>query len=79
MDKIDKALKKLSDSEQKKLKGILQKLVTGKTDRFDIKKLKGRNDIFRLRKGDIRIIYQKKKNNIYILKLSKRNEKTYKL
>ena len=77
MDKIEKALKKLSDNERKKIKSILQKINDGKFEGLDIKKLKGRSDIFRVRNGDIRIIYREYKTKIFILTISRRSEKTY--
>lgn len=78
MDKISKALKKLTDKECETVKYILSKLNRGETKEFDIKKLKGRNDIFRIRKGDIRIIYRVDKEQVYLLAIERRNENTYK-
>lgn len=78
MDKIEKALAKLSEKERKKIKRALEKLFSGKIGGLDVKKLKDRSDIFRLRVGDLRIIYRIIKKKIYILAISRRNEKTYK-
>jgi len=79
MDKIQKALKKLNRKEKGQLKIILEKLVQNDRRNLDIKKLKGRNDIFRVRKGGMRIIYRLDSNkNICILIIEKRNDKTYK-
>lgn len=80
MDKITKALQKLSKKEQGRIKVVLEKLSAGNSSEMDIKQLKGQSDIFRVRSGDIRIIYQKdKKNKIFVLAVARRNEKTYKL
>ncbi|MBI4993821.1 type II toxin-antitoxin system RelE/ParE family toxin [Candidatus Wolfebacteria bacterium] len=78
MDKISKALKKLTDKEREEIKFILLKLNRGETKGFDIKKLKGRNDIFRIRRRNIRIIYKIYKKQIYLLVIERRNENTYK-
>ncbi|MBU1164232.1 hypothetical protein KKA15_01545 [Patescibacteria group bacterium] len=79
MDKIKKALNRLSSKERRQVKNILEKLYKNETKNFDIKKLKGRNDIFRIRKGKIRIIYRLDLNEkIFILTIEKRNETTYK-
>ncbi len=67
MDAIQKALKKLSPQERERIKDILVKLLSGNTKGLDIKKLKGRDDIFRIRKGDLRIVYQKEEKSIFIL------------
>lgn len=78
MDKIAKALKKLSDSERAAVKIILLKLKSKELDNLDIKKLKGRDDIFRVRKGKIRIIYKITSDKIFILTIERRNDNTYK-
>ena len=79
MDKISKAFKKLTEKERNKIKQILQKINSGDFKNLDIKKLKGRDDIFRVRYGKIRIIYRMDENkNIFILIIEHRSEKTYK-
>ncbi|MCX6810216.1 MAG: type II toxin-antitoxin system RelE/ParE family toxin [Candidatus Berkelbacteria bacterium] len=78
MDQIQKALAKLSDKERKKIKQALEKLFSGDIKGLNIKKLKDRSDIFRLRVGDLRIIYRMNENKISILAISRRNENTYK-
>lgn len=78
MDKIDKALDKLSEKDRKRIKRVLVKLISGKTEGLDIKKLKDRGDIFRVSVEDLRVIYRVNKNKISLLAISRRNEKTYK-
>lgn len=79
MDKISKLLQKLSQKELGKIKEILTKLNSGDLKNLDIKQLKRRKDIFRVRLGDLRIIYRKNnQNKIFILSIARRNEKTYK-
>ena len=58
MDKISKALQKLSGAEREKIRSILTNIKSGKTTGLDIKKLKGYHDIFRARQGRIRILYR---------------------
>ena len=77
MDKIQKALKKLSEKERNLFKAILQRLQSGQTQGLDIKKLKGHTDIFRVRKADIRIIFKQSANSIFVLAIERRSEKTY--
>ena len=80
MDKIEKALQKFSAWERAIVKQLLEKLQVGSIANLNIKKLKGREDIFRVRKGDIRIIYRlDKKIGIFILAVERRKEDTYKL
>ncbi|MBI2042443.1 MAG: hypothetical protein HYT21_01700 [Candidatus Nealsonbacteria bacterium] len=78
MDKVQKALGKLTGKERKKIKEILTKLKNRRIENLNIKKLKGRDDVFRIRKGKIRIIYRTDiKNNIFILSLERRSDTTY--
>jgi mRNA-degrading endonuclease RelE of RelBE toxin-antitoxin system len=78
MDKIEKVLVRLSSKERKKIKSILVQISNGETEGMDIKKLKGREDIFRARKGSIRIMYRVTDKETRILSIARRNEKTYK-
>lgn len=78
MDKIKKALEKLSEKERQQIKDILERLNSGKLEGLDIKKLKGREDIFRARKGNFRIIYRFQDQDIHILIIERRRENTYK-
>lgn len=76
-DKISKELAKLSPKERQLVKSILLQLKTNELHGLQIAKLKGHQDIFRVRKGRIRIIYQTLENNINILAIERRSEKTY--
>lgn len=74
MDKIRKALKRFNKKEKDAIKSILIKIKKNDFKNLDIKKLKKRNNIFRARKGKIRIIYQISKNKrIKILTIEKRS------
>ncbi len=77
MDKIDKALSRLPFKEKERIKNIIKALQSGRFDNLDIKKLKGFQDIFRVRKGGFRIVYQLFGKKIIILKIDKRKEDTY--
>ncbi len=78
MDKISKLLKKLSAKEQERLEEILAVLMSEDTSSLDIKKLKGVDDVYRVRTGDLRVIFQKQGGEIRILEISRRDESTYK-
>jgi len=77
MDKIKKALNRLSSKERRRLKEILLQIDAGDFQGLNLKKLKGRNDVFRVRKGNIRIIFRKKDDSIKILSIERRGSKTY--
>lgn len=77
MDKIKKSLTRLKLGERRILKRILVKINSGDLGDLDLKKLKGRKDVFRIRKGKIRVIFYKKDNSIKILSVERRSDKTY--
>ncbi|MFH1030137.1 MAG: hypothetical protein V1770_02665 [bacterium] len=78
MDKISKALKKFSGEEKDKIKKLMVLIKNGAFTGLDLKKLKGQNDIFRVRKGKIRILYRVDcSKKIYILAIEKRSDNTY--
>jgi mRNA-degrading endonuclease RelE of RelBE toxin-antitoxin system len=79
MDKIEKALDKLTKKEREKVKAMLEQVKQGNFRLLDVKKLKGRDDVFRVRKGDIRIIFRKdKKGNFFVLAIERKSDRTYK-
>lgn len=78
MDKIQKELKKLSPKEKRWVGNILFQLEQGDFLGLNIKRLKGHRDIFRVRKGDIRIIYRVAGKENYVLAIERCSEKTYK-
>lgn len=77
MDKIAKAIQKLSAVEQKVVKEILLKIKANTLIGFDLKKLKNQNDIYRVRKGRLRIIFHVTDTEIKILTIERRNDNTY--
>jgi mRNA-degrading endonuclease RelE of RelBE toxin-antitoxin system len=78
MDKISKALKKLSPRKKNVIKKLLIKIKLSDFENLDIKKLKNKDNIFRVRKGSIRIIFLVNKDQIKILTVERRSDNTYK-
>lgn len=78
MHKIEKFLKKLSDKERKEIKKTIESILSDKRKNIDIKRLKGIADVYRVRKGSIRIIFKKTRTKIVILSIERRSEQTYK-
>ena len=78
MDKLSKALKKFTPQEQKKIKEIISLIKNNSFSRLEIKKLKSRDDVYRIRKGKIRIIYRiDNQGVIFILAVERRSDITY--
>jgi mRNA interferase RelE/StbE len=65
----DEAKKDLKKLEQKTISRIFKKtksLISSKPDNLNIKKLKSKDHLYRLRAGDYRIIYAIKHNEIIV-------------
>jgi len=78
MDKIDRFLKKLTKAESTLLIKVIADILEQRTGQYDVKKLKGYRDIYRIRVGNKRIIFRQLLDDIEVLDVSLRNEKTYK-
>lgn len=77
-DKIKKILAKLSKHELEIVKLLILRVKLDDTTGLDIKQLKGHKDLFRVKKGRLRIVYRKTARDFLILRIDRRNEKTYK-
>lgn len=79
VDKIEKALRKLSAKERRVIAVMMKQIKSGNVADFDVKKLKGNKSIYRVRKGGLRIIYAiDSKENIRLLAIERRSDTTYK-
>ena len=78
MDDLEKSLRSLTTKERKLVKDILLRLVMEDFHGLDMRKLKGAKDIFRVRKGPLRIIYRKEGIKVFVLAIERRKEDTYK-
>lgn len=80
MDKIAKFLKKLTSKELVLALDLLEKIKKGEFTGLNIKKLKGYENIFRVRNGSMRILYSlDAQDNYHIINIERRDEQTYKL
>ena len=79
MPTLRKLLGRFGREERVILEALIEKIIFLDWRSLDIKKLQGYADIFRLRKGKIRIIFYKRKLGISIINIERGNEKTYKL
>ncbi len=78
MDRNQKFLKRFNDKEFDAVEKILQQILIRDTTDIDIKKLSGYRDIYRVRHGNIRIIFLDTGNYTEVLEISRRSEQTYK-
>jgi mRNA interferase RelE/StbE len=68
-----KIISGLQRKEQEFVYEELDKLERGDRN-IDIKKISGKENLYRIRKGDYRIFFSIENNNIYIIKLEHRKE-----
>ncbi|OGJ47831.1 hypothetical protein A2344_01555 [Candidatus Peregrinibacteria bacterium RIFOXYB12_FULL_41_12] len=59
MDKIEKFLAKLTLKEREIVSDLILRAISGDLDGCDVKKLKGFGRLYRIRKGKIRVIFEK--------------------
>lgn len=78
MDELEKFLRKQSIRKRKMVIKLIDDLLRGDFENCSVVKLKGYRNLFRIRKGKIRVIFTKTKDHIVIKKVSFRNEETYK-
>lgn len=77
-DKIKKLLAKLTSQEREMVKLLILRVKLDDTVGLNIKQLTGHSDLFRVRKGRLRIVYRKNAAGFTIVRIDRRNEKTYK-
>lgn len=78
MPGLKKLLSKFGGEERKIIEVLIETIISLKWNGLDVKKLKGYENIFRVRKSDIRIIYKMEGKIISVLAIERRSEKTYK-
>ena len=79
MKNQDRKLRKFSLKERVEIQHLVEKIIGRQFVGLDLKKLKGLRNIFRIRKGKIRIIFELKSDQgPYILAVERRREDTYK-
>ena len=79
MPTLEKLLSKFNKEDRKILEYLISRVTSLNWRSLNIKKLKGHQDIFRLRKGRIRIIFIKIGKNIRVINIERRKENTYNL
>mgnify|MGYP000462868740 CR=1 FL=1 len=78
MDKVSKFLKRLSKQERQKLETVIKDVLIGNIQNIEVKKLSGYKNIFRVRVGDIRIVFENKDGSIKLIFVGRKKEDTYK-
>ena len=80
MKNLERELKKFSQKEIRRIEFLLRKIIVKNFKGLDLKKLKGLKNIFRLRKGRIRVIFSlEDKKEPRILAIERKSDTTYNL
>ncbi len=77
MNKLQKAIAKLPKEHKATFGLLMVRLLARDFLGLNITKLKGQKDIYRLRHGKLRIIFQIRNDELLVLQLGLRSEKTY--
>lgn len=77
MERIEKFLRKLSRQERERVAECIRAILAGTFDHLDLKKLKGHRDFYRVRTGDVRIIFSQKNGKTRIIAVERRGDTTY--
>lgn len=76
---MQKVLGRLSPREHKLLTEIIKHILNNDLAGLDLKKLQGRDDVYRVRKGNFRIIFRRNSHDApMIIAIERRSETTYK-
>ncbi len=74
-----KFLKRLSRKELKRVLKVIDDIEKGNTKKLDIKRLSGHKNIYRVRVGDIRILFISSKTEYRLISIERRSDTTYNL
>ena len=80
MDKLQKLFRRIREVDRDRLIAIISEIKSGKIAHLDVRKLKGKITIYRVRKGRFRILFKRRKDTgeFEITDVKYRDEGTYK-
>lgn len=77
MDKIAKFLSRLTQKERERITDAMIDIIKGELRAYNRKKMKGYTNLYRIRVGDIRIVYLDLDGERRIVLIDRRNDNTY--
>ena len=77
MGKLDRQLRKIPPKERQEIERVIEKIIARDLTGLNVKKLKGLQNVFRVRKGSVRIIFEFGKSEPDILSIERRSDHTY--
>ena len=79
MPDLKKLLSRFDKKEQNTLETLIERIILLDWKNLDVKKLKGYQNIFRVKRSKLRIIYKlTEQKEIQIISIERRSENTYK-
>jgi mRNA-degrading endonuclease RelE of RelBE toxin-antitoxin system len=79
MPDLDRSLKRFSPKERQEIERLVERIIARNLKGLDCKKLKGFKNLFRIRKGAIRVIFELRGvENPVVISIERRREDTYK-
>jgi mRNA-degrading endonuclease RelE of RelBE toxin-antitoxin system len=76
--KLDKAIARLQAKDKAVAQLLIMRIIMNDIIGLDIKQLSGHKDLFRVRKGRVRVVYRQENTRTIIVLVDLRNDKTYK-
>lgn len=76
-DRILKLLRRMPPKQRGELARLIEMVLRGNVASLDLKKLVGMQDVYRVRKGNIRIIYRLLDGEVVIIAVERRSNTTY--
>lgn len=77
MDKIQKALAKLAKQHREIFDALMVKLMARDFLGLNMAKMKGYQDVYRVKHGRLRVIFRINQQGLFVLEVGLRSEKTY--
>jgi mRNA-degrading endonuclease RelE of RelBE toxin-antitoxin system len=78
VDRLTKSLRRLARKDRRMADQLVSKLIDGDFGHLKIKKLRGIDNVFRARKGRVRVVYRLYGRRVIILDVDLRSDTTYK-
>jgi mRNA-degrading endonuclease RelE of RelBE toxin-antitoxin system len=78
VDKVKKFLRKISSERREKIEYALESIFSNDFSHLDVKKMKGSNTLYRVRIGDVRIVFDTASEIPNIRFVGKRSDVNYK-
>lgn len=76
-DRIQKFLGQLPERQRREIERLVERIIGGEIGGLDLKKLQGSKNVYRVRKGNFRIIYRMLDSEVFIIAIERRSKSTY--